>query len=122
MDWCALPSSLLLRHVGEDVAHIFIRDEGPDAHVTNDGRHHFWRKFVRRHVATSAIRAEAFFALDSHGPVFRRDNRILQKAIDRLTEYQYRADFGTCAIAWPLLDEWEADVIAGKLPDFSKSK
>jgi hypothetical protein len=26
------------------------------------------------------------------------------------------ADFGTCAIGWPLLDEWEADVIAGRMP------
>ncbi len=62
------------------------------------------------------------FLLPSHGPVFRRDNRILQKAIDRLTQYQYMADFGTCAIAWPLLDEWEADVSAGRMPDFSKDK
>jgi hydroxyacylglutathione hydrolase len=68
------------------------------------------------------VKDDSEFLLPSHGPVFRRDNRILQKAIDRLTEYQYRADFGTCAIAWPLLDEWEADVIAGKLPDFSKTK
>ena len=60
------------------------------------------------------------FLLPSHGPVFRRDNRIVQKAIDRLTGYQYMADFGTCATAWPLLDEWEADVSAGKLPDFGK--
>jgi glyoxylase-like metal-dependent hydrolase (beta-lactamase superfamily II) len=57
------------------------------------------------------------FLLPSHGPVFRRDNRIIQKAIDRLTQYQYMADFGTCAIGWPLLDEWEADVIAGRMPD-----
>ncbi len=35
------------------------------------------------------------FLLPSHGPVFRRDNRIIQKAIDRLTDYQYMADFGT---------------------------
>ena len=28
------------------------------------------------------------------------------------------ADFGTCAVDWPLLDEWEADVIAGRLPKF----
>jgi hypothetical protein len=27
------------------------------------------------------------------------------------------ADFGTCAIGWPLLDEWEADVVAGRMPD-----
>jgi hydroxyacylglutathione hydrolase len=60
------------------------------------------------------------FLLPSHGPVFRRDNRILRKAIERLTGYQYMADFGTCAIGWPLLDEWEADVLAGRMPDFSK--
>jgi len=58
------------------------------------------------------------FLLPSHGPVFRRDKRILQKAIDRLTEYQYMPDFGTCAIGWPLLDAWEEDVVAGKLPKF----
>jgi glyoxylase-like metal-dependent hydrolase (beta-lactamase superfamily II) len=62
------------------------------------------------------------FLLPSHGPVFRRDKRILQKAIDRLTQYQYMADFGTCATSWPLLDEWEADVSAGRMPDFSKAK
>jgi hypothetical protein len=32
------------------------------------------------------------------------------------------ADFGTCAVAWPLLDEWEADVLAGRMPDFGKGK
>lgn len=65
------------------------------------------------------LRDDAEFLLPSHGPVFRRDNRILQKAIDRLTQYQYMADFGTCAISWPLLDEWEADVSAGRMPNFS---
>jgi glyoxylase-like metal-dependent hydrolase (beta-lactamase superfamily II) len=67
-------------------------------------------------------RDDAEFLLPSHGPVFRRDSRILQKAIDRLTQYQYMADFGTCAIAWPLLDEWEADITAGRMPDFGKGK
>jgi glyoxylase-like metal-dependent hydrolase (beta-lactamase superfamily II) len=56
------------------------------------------------------------YLLPSHGPVFKRDKRITQKAIDRLTQYQYMADFGTCAVSWPLLDEWEADVVAGKMP------
>ena len=65
---------------------------------------------------------DAEFLLPSHGPVFRRDPRILQKAIDRLTQYQYLADFGTCAVKWPLLDEWEADVLAGRMPDLSKGK
>jgi hydroxyacylglutathione hydrolase len=63
---------------------------------------------------------DAEFLLPSHGPVFRRDNRILQQAIDRLTKYQYMADFGTCAVAWPLLDEWEKEVTSGKMPDFGK--
>ncbi len=60
------------------------------------------------------------YLLPSHGPVFRRDNRIIQAAIDRLTKYQYMADFGTCAIGWPLLDEWERDVVEGRMPDFTK--
>ncbi|HEY8504652.1 MAG TPA: MBL fold metallo-hydrolase [Gemmataceae bacterium] len=58
------------------------------------------------------------YLLPSHGPVFRRDNRIIQKAIDRLTQYQHMADFGTCAVDWPLLDEWEADILAGRMPRF----
>jgi hydroxyacylglutathione hydrolase len=60
------------------------------------------------------------FLLPSHGPVFRRDNRIIQKAIDRLTQYQHMADFGTCATDWPLLDEWEKEVCSGRLPEFGK--
>jgi glyoxylase-like metal-dependent hydrolase (beta-lactamase superfamily II) len=61
---------------------------------------------------------DAKYLLPSHGPVFRRDNQVIQKAIDRLTQYQHMADFGTCAVDWPLLDEWEADVIAGRMPRF----
>jgi glyoxylase-like metal-dependent hydrolase (beta-lactamase superfamily II) len=68
------------------------------------------------------LRDDSKYLLPSHGPVFARDNRIIQKAIDRLTEYQYLADFGTCAIGWPLLDEWEADVIAGRMPDFGTAQ
>jgi glyoxylase-like metal-dependent hydrolase (beta-lactamase superfamily II) len=64
------------------------------------------------------VKDDSQFLLPSHGPVFRRDNRILQKAIDRLSQYQYMADFGTCAVKWPLLEEWEADVCAGRIPDF----
>lgn len=48
--------------------------------------------------------------LPSHGPAFRKDNRLLQETIDRLEKYQHMADFGTCAIDWPLLDEWEAEL------------
>jgi glyoxylase-like metal-dependent hydrolase (beta-lactamase superfamily II) len=66
------------------------------------------------------LRDDSEFLLPSHGPVFRRDNKIVQKAIDRLTQYQYMADFGTCAVSWPLLDEWEKDINAGRMPDFSR--
>jgi glyoxylase-like metal-dependent hydrolase (beta-lactamase superfamily II) len=66
------------------------------------------------------VNDDSEFLLPSHGPVFRRDNRILQKAIDRLTQYQYLADFGTCAVSWPLLDEWERDVTEGRMPTFEE--
>ena len=26
------------------------------------------------------------------------------------------ADFGTCAIDWPLMDEWDKELEAGKMP------
>jgi len=51
--------------------------------------------------------------LPSHGPIFRKDDKLLQQAIDRLTGYLHMADFGTCAIDWPLLDEWEQELVAG---------
>ncbi len=48
--------------------------------------------------------------LPSHGPPFRKEKRLLQATIDRLDKYQHMADFGTCAIDWPLLDEWEGEL------------
>ena len=59
---------------------------------------------------------DAKFLLPSHGPIFRKDNRIIQQAIDRLTSYQYLADFGTCTVHWPLMDEWEREIMEGMLP------
>ena len=59
---------------------------------------------------------DAEFLLPSHGPVFRNDRNILQAAIDRLTKYQHMADFGTCAVSWPLQEEWERDILAGNFP------
>jgi glyoxylase-like metal-dependent hydrolase (beta-lactamase superfamily II) len=54
--------------------------------------------------------------LPSHGPMFRKDNALLDKTIARLEGYLHMADFGTCAIDWPLMDEWEAEVAGQKLP------
>ena len=62
-----------------------------------------WRRNLPEFIASlkRILKDDAEFLLPSHGPVFRRDNRIIQQAIDRLTKYQYMADFGTCAVAWP---------------------
>lgn len=55
--------------------------------------------------------------LPSHGPVFRKDDALLQRAIDRIEGYLHMADFGTCAIDWPLMDEFEKEIAAGKMPE-----
>ena len=55
--------------------------------------------------------------LPSHGPMFRKDDEMLERTIARLDGYLHMADFGTCAIDWPLMDEWEAEVAAGKMPE-----
>jgi hydroxyacylglutathione hydrolase len=26
------------------------------------------------------------------------------------------ADFGTCAVDWPLMDEWEEELVEGRMP------
>jgi glyoxylase-like metal-dependent hydrolase (beta-lactamase superfamily II) len=66
---------------------------------------------------TRILNDDAEFLLPSHGPVFRKDPAILQNAIDRLTKYQHMADFGTCAVSWPLQDEWEKEILAGRMPE-----
>lgn len=54
--------------------------------------------------------------LPSHGPYFRKDVAMMNKTIDRLKSYLHMADFGTCAIDWPLMDQWEEEIAEGKLP------
>ncbi|MEM6656214.1 MAG: MBL fold metallo-hydrolase [Planctomycetota bacterium] len=55
--------------------------------------------------------------LPSHGPAFRKDNALIDKTIERLTSYLTMADFGMCATSWPLMDEWEAELVEGKMPE-----
>ncbi|MDP6447901.1 MAG: MBL fold metallo-hydrolase, partial [Pirellulaceae bacterium] len=55
--------------------------------------------------------------LPSHGPIFRKDDQLINRTIARLDSYLHMADFGTCAIDWPLMDEWEREIADGKLPD-----
>lgn len=54
--------------------------------------------------------------LPSHGPVFKKDDALIQKTIDRLEGYLHMADFGTCATDWPLMDEWEKELVDGRMP------
>jgi len=55
--------------------------------------------------------------LPSHGPAFRKEDSHLQKTIDRLETYLHMADFGTCALDWPLMDVWEQELFDGKMPE-----
>jgi glyoxylase-like metal-dependent hydrolase (beta-lactamase superfamily II) len=55
--------------------------------------------------------------LPSHGPIFRKDDQLLADTIARLEQYQHMADFGTCAVDWPLMDQWEEEIAQGKRPE-----
>lgn len=61
--------------------------------------------------------SEVTWLLPSHGPIFRKDEKLLQQAIDRLRGYLYLSDFGTCAIDWPLLEEWDEELLRGFDPE-----
>jgi glyoxylase-like metal-dependent hydrolase (beta-lactamase superfamily II) len=54
------------------------------------------------------------YLLPSHGPIFRKDDALLDATIARLQSYTHMADFGTCATDWPLLDQWEDELAQGK--------
>ncbi len=60
--------------------------------------------------------SEVEWLLPSHGPPFRMEVAMVQRTIDRLNTYLHMADFGTCAVDWPLMDEWEKDVTEGRMP------
>src|SRR4051812_24779060 len=56
---------------------------------------------------------DAEYLLPSHGPIFRKDKAMLDATIARLETYTHLADFGTCAVDWPLLDQWEDELVEG---------
>jgi glyoxylase-like metal-dependent hydrolase (beta-lactamase superfamily II) len=55
------------------------------------------------------------YLLPSHGPIFRKDDRLIDATIARLETYTHLADFGTCAVDWPLMDQWEEELARGDL-------
>ena len=54
--------------------------------------------------------------LPSHGPIFKKDDRLIAKTLERLRGYLQLADFGTCAQHWPLIEEWDRELAEGRLP------
>ena len=60
--------------------------------------------------------ADVAYLLPSHGPIFRKDDALLDATIARLESYTHMADFGTCAVDWPLLDQWEEELARGDSP------
>ena len=60
--------------------------------------------------------------LPSHGPIFRKDDRLLERTLDRLRGYLKLADFGTCAPDWPLIEEWDRELAEGRLPGAGPAK
>ncbi len=54
--------------------------------------------------------------IPSHGPIFPKDDALLERTIKRLQQYQHMADFGTCAVDWPLMDEFERELAEGSMP------
>ncbi|HYO25186.1 MAG TPA: MBL fold metallo-hydrolase [Lacipirellulaceae bacterium] len=55
--------------------------------------------------------------LPSHGPAFRKDNALIDRTLARLETYLHMADFGTCAVDWPLMDAWEEELVEGRPPN-----
>jgi glyoxylase-like metal-dependent hydrolase (beta-lactamase superfamily II) len=54
--------------------------------------------------------------LPSHGPIFRKDDALLDRTLARLEGYLHMADFGTCADDWPLMDAWDEELASGVMP------
>lgn len=61
-------------------------------------------------------KSDVAWLLPSHGPIFKKDNALLDRALDRLEGYLHMADWGTCAADWPLMDQWDVELARGEMP------
>ena len=61
------------------------------------------------------LASDVEYLLPSHGPIFRKDDALIKGTIARLESYTHMADFGTCAVDWPLMDAWEEELARGDL-------
>ncbi len=80
-----------------------------DAHHGSD-----LQSFIRS--LTRIKESNVEWLLPSHGPMFRKDNGLIDAAIQRVEGYLHMADFGTCAVDWPMMNQYEKDIAAGKMP------
>ena len=91
-------------------------------HLSRRLRRRDRRPSRQRHSGVHPSRCERIRASDvewllpSHGPIFRKDNALLDQAIARLEGYLHMADFGTCAIDWPLMEQWDKELAEGRMP------
>jgi len=60
--------------------------------------------------------SDVAWLLPSHGPIFRKDDALIARTLDRVRGYLALADFGTCAPAWPLMEQWDRELAEGRLP------
>ncbi|HEX5443270.1 MAG TPA: MBL fold metallo-hydrolase [Pirellulales bacterium] len=61
-------------------------------------------------------KSDVEWLLPSHGPIFRKNNALVDQTLARLEGYLHMADFGTCAVDWPLMDQWDRELAEGRLP------
>ena len=61
-------------------------------------------------------KSDVEWLLPSHGPIFRKDDHLLDRTLTRLRGYLKLADFGTCAPDWPLIEEWDRELAEGRMP------
>lgn len=61
-------------------------------------------------------KSDVEWLLPSHGPIFRKNNALIDQTLARLEGYLHMADFGTCAVDWPLMDQWDRELAEGRLP------
>ena len=66
------------------------------------------------------LKDDSEFLLPSHGPVFRRDNKHHPEGDRPPDAVPVHGRLRHLRHLWPLLDEWEKEVSAGRMPNFTK--
>jgi len=62
---------------------------------------------------TRVLESDVTWLAPAHGPPFAKNDEQLRATIARVEGYRHLADFGACAVAWPLMDAWEREIADG---------